>query len=98
MDREGIDYRRRENCFVWVKDVGRAQGLLDRQRQINWAVALKRLLKRSHPDYRDIVGLNRQADYYWSADASEWASDVLFRSPRILSRLYPQLITRKGLP
>jgi len=34
--------------------------------------------------------------YYWSADDTEWASDLLFRSLRRLARLYPQLL-RHGM-
>ena len=35
-------------------------------------------------------------NYYWSADDTEWASDLLFRSLRRLARLYPQLL-RHGM-
>ena len=35
-------------------------------------------------------------DYYWSADETEWASDVMFKDQRTLSALYPQLI-RHGM-
>jgi hypothetical protein len=31
-------------------------------------------------------------DYYWSADETEWASDVLFRSPQSLAAIYPRLV------
>src|SRR5262249_20714544 len=48
--------------------------------------------KRSHPAYEQILGLAPQADYYWSADESEWASDVMFRSRSDLQHLYPQWI------
>lgn len=30
--------------------------------------------------------------YYWTIDQSEWATDVAFRSPDVLGRLYPKLI------
>jgi hypothetical protein len=92
MDRAGIAYRRRDNCFVWVQDVKRAQALLDEQLSTNWDSSLRKLLKRSHPTYEKILDLTPQADYYWSADASEWASDVMFRSAVTLRGLYPQLI------
>ena len=92
MDRAGIAYRRRDNCFVWVQDVERAQALLDEQLSTNWDSSLRKLLKRSHPAYAKILDLTPQADYYWSADASEWASDVMFRSASTLHSLYPHLI------
>ncbi len=92
MDRAGIGYRRRDNCFVWVEDVERAQSLLKGQLKTDWSASLEGLLARSHPDYAAIAGLTRWAGYYWSADASEWASDVLFRSASDLRGLYPALI------
>lgn len=92
MDRSGIAYRRRENCFVWVEDAKRAQVLLDRQLKTDWTASLDRLLKRSCPHYRTVIGLPKQLGYYWSADATEWATDLLFRSTKALASLYPQLI------
>ena len=34
--------------------------------------------------------------YYWSADETEWATDVLFRTPASLAELYPRLV-RHGI-
>src|SRR5262249_12493406 len=34
--------------------------------------------------------------YYWSADETEWATDLLFRSAKELARWYPRLL-RHGL-
>ena len=92
MDGEDLGYRRRENCFVWVEDIERAQALLDEQLKTDWSASLDGLLKRSHPDYAAIPGLTSRMGYYWSADASEWASDVMFRSGPDLGRIYPELI------
>jgi len=92
MDRAGIAYRRQENCFTWLQDVERAQALLDEQLRTNWGGSLAALLHRSHPAYQKILDLIPEADYYWSADATEWASDVMFRSAAALRGLYPQLI------
>ena len=30
--------------------------------------------------------------YYWSADETEWATDVMFRSPQALAAVYPRLV------
>lgn len=32
------------------------------------------------------------ASYYWSTYQSEWATDLVFRDPRVLKRLYPLLV------
>src|SRR5260370_38943761 len=31
-------------------------------------------------------------EIYWSADETEWAPDVMFRSPTALARVYPGLV------
>ena len=35
---------------------------------------------------------NRPLDYYWSAEETEWATDVLFQSPETLASVYPNLL------
>lgn len=92
MDRAGLAYERRLNCFTWIKDVARAQALMDRQLKVDWPKALDRLVRRAHPDCARIIELTPQAGYYWSADESEWATDVMFRSAAALESLYPRLI------
>ena len=44
-----------------------------------------------HPSHRTLFGQDR-LHYYWSADETEWATDVMFRSPQELSALYPHLV------
>jgi hypothetical protein len=89
--RKGIDFERRENCFVDLADVAAAQRIMDRQRQSNWPRLLNKLLGQVHPAHRGLFG-QEQLDYYWSADETEWATDVMFRSPEKLSALYPRLV------
>jgi hypothetical protein len=91
LDRQGIGYRRRENCLVQVADVARAQRLLDRQLQTDWPRALNEIAQFVFPCRADIFG-RWQTDYYWSLEESEWATDFLFRSPAELAGLYPQLV------
>lgn len=89
--RKGIDFERRENCFTDIADLSRAQKALDRQLKTPWSRLLDRLVRQVHPAHRTLFG-KRRLDYYWSADETEWASDVLFRSPQELSALYPRLV------
>ena len=102
MDLAGIAYQRRDNCFAAVADVGRAQGLLDEQLKFDWAAALDSLADLAHPARPTLLGGGGTGgggwtpEYYWSAQESEWASDVMFKSPSELSRLYPRLV-RHGL-
>jgi len=89
--RKGIGFERRDNCFVDIEDVSRAQRIMDRQLESDWPRLLDRLLRQVHPSHRTLFGKER-LDYYWSADETEWATDVMFRSPQDLSALYPRLV------
>lgn len=95
MDAAGMAYERRDNCFIWIEDPGRAQKLMDRLLRTNWPRLLDGLLRRCNPADAEIF---RQVPvrYYWSVDQSEWASDVIFRSHADLAKIYPVLI-RHGM-
>lgn len=95
MDRAGMDYQRRDNCFAKVSDVARAQALLDEQVTMDWPATLNDLADQAHRARRTMLG-GWVPEYYWSAQESEWASDVMFKDRSELSRLYPRLI-RHGL-
>lgn len=88
-----IGFERRDNCFPWVGDFQRAQAFLDRQVASDWSKLLDRLLQRACPVLSTLwpdFPLYR----YWSADQTEWATDVCFRQGRDLADLYPSLIDR----
>lgn len=89
----GIGYQQRANCFVEVADVQRAQALLDAQLQTDWPARLGGIAQQVQPVpiEEQLFGVH-PVPYYWSVDQSEWASDVMFRSPAALAQLYPQLV------
>ena len=91
MDRAGIGYVRRDNCFTYIEDIRRAQRLMDRQLRRHWPRLLDMLRRRVHPTH-DLIADRCPMDYYWTVNESEWATDLLFRSPSELSRLYPRLL------
>jgi hypothetical protein len=91
MDAAGLAYRQRDNCFVWVADAARAQALLDQQLRTDWPRLLGRLLDQAHPLHREICRPIAQT-YYWTASASEYATDLLFRDASTLAALYPRLV------
>lgn len=91
LDAEGIGYRRRDNTFVAVDDVARAQELLDAQVRIDWPAELDALLRQVHPTHAETFAALPIA-HYWSAEQTEWASDVMFRSPQALADVYPSLV------
>jgi len=88
---KGIGFERRENCFTDIDDIRRAQRLMNRQLKTDWSRLLDRLLFSVHPSHRSLFGPD-ELHYYWSADETEWATDVMFRSPEALGKLYPRLL------
>jgi hypothetical protein len=91
LQKHDIGYEQRENCFVDLADVERAQQLMDQQLQTPWRDLLNRLLAGVHPSHPRLFG-DEPLHYYWSADETEWATDVMFRSRESLARLYPRLV------
>ena len=93
LDRVGVGYARRDNCFIEIADMTRAQKLLDRQPKLDWCGQLNRLLRRVHPLHTNFFQA-APVDYYWTSEQTEWATDVLFRDPAVLSELYRTLVRR----
>lgn len=91
MDRAGIAYVKKENCFTRISDVPAAQALLDEQLSANWPTLLESLRRLVHPAHEKMFAAN-PLDYYWSVDQSEWATDTMFKDHQSLARLYPRLI------
>jgi len=91
MDQAGIAYRQRDNCFVWVQEAARAQALLDAQLRTDWPGVLGRLLDQAHPLHAEICRPIGQT-YYWTASASEYATDLIFRDAPSLAARYPRLV------
>lgn len=98
MDQARIGYHRRENCFVDIADMEQAQALMDRQLSTNWRMLLDGIATEASPGYVQRFGPKSEypIDPYWSVQQSEWASDVMFKSPARLAELYPRLL-RHGI-
>ena len=91
MDTAGIRYQRQDNCFPWISDWEAAQRLMDTQLQADWPQLLDRIAAQLNPIHEEIF---RQFPvlYYWSTYQSEWATDISFRTPTDLQRLYPRFV------
>lgn len=87
---EKVPYLKSDNCFRWIKDSERAQELLDEQLAIEWSGSLNRRVDQYFGVLRKLFG-NKPLDYYWSAEETEWATDIMFHSSRELDRLFPML-------
>lgn len=91
MDRARLAYLQRDNSFVWLRNAARAQQLADRQLRTPWAEKLQPLVAQCHPLAGEICR-PLALSYYWSMDQSEFATDLLFKSPAALARIYPTLV------
>ena len=91
LDAHGLGYRRRGNCFVWLEDVAATQQLADAQLRTAWEPLLNALAASTNPAHAALFDAF-PLWYYWSAEQSEWASDVLFKAARRLDALYPPLV------
>lgn len=94
LDAAGIGYVRRDNCFTEVRDVGKAQRLLDGQLETDWPKLLDGLAAAANPAHAELFGPASRypIDYYWSGEQTEWATDVMFKTPGLLAGLYPPLV------
>jgi hypothetical protein len=91
MNRAGISYTKRDNCFTHISDPQRAQRLMDRLTARNWQPFLDALAQKVNPLIHPRAGLDIRS-YYWSGRQMEYATDVMFRSAASLAELYPLLL------
>lgn len=92
---EGIPFIKSDNSFRWIKDCARAQQLLDEQLNTDWPALLNRFQQKYFGIVDTVFGSD-PLQYYWSADSTEWATDIMFRKTAELDRLFP-LFARYGL-
>jgi hypothetical protein len=91
LEREGIAHQREDNCLVALADYARGQALLEEQLTVNWPEVLSELGGRANPGVaRRVQWAGAGMEYYWSAEESEWATDVVFEDPGKLAGLYEQ--------
>jgi len=86
-----VAYHKAGNCFVWIGDLALAQRLLEEQLRTHWPELLNGLVLNMCP------GLWKLCPpfvprYYWSADETEFATDVMFQSKADLDALFPKLV------
>jgi hypothetical protein len=91
----GLNYVKDGNCFPWLADVAAGQRLMDEQLQTHWSDLLERLMRQACPGLERILA-PLDFSFYWSAEETEWTTDILFKSARDLEAIYPKLI-RHGM-
>jgi hypothetical protein len=95
LDREGIAYRKEDNTFPWIADVGRAQEVLEELRRWPWETFLEGLGAGVNP-VRGELFEKCPVEYYWTVHQSEWATDVMLDARATVEQLYP-LLTRGAM-
>jgi hypothetical protein len=91
MDRHQMHYVKKENSFTAISHVKGAQRLMDKQLDLDWPEHLDRILRQNHPLAAEIcqpLGLR----YFWTTQESEYATDLMFKSPKPLAHIYPALV------
>jgi hypothetical protein len=83
MDAEQLSYLRSDNKFLCVADWRRAQQLFDGQLQTDWVAEMDRLRQQVHPLHPEILG-QMPVQYNWTVFQSEWATDIAFRSQKVV--------------
>jgi hypothetical protein len=89
--KNGIGHIKDGNCFPWIDDIEKAQYLLGSQLKTDWTKLLNSLALKSCPGLPDVLK-PLYPEYYWSADETEWATDIMFNSVESLDELYPSFL------
>ena len=90
LERASVDFVARGNKFVHIEDYALAQRLLDRQLDTPWKPMLNGFLSEVFPAQQSIVG--PYLSYYWTLWQSEWATDLIFPSPKHIAPLVDSLL------
>ena len=91
LQKRDIRYVKDGNCFPQIADSAAAQVLLNEQLKTNWPKLLNRLTFNSCPALPEAL-LPLRPEYYWSADETEWATDIMFTSTAALDELFPSFV------
>ena len=86
----GVRYTKHDNAFLWIDDRARAQKFADRFANLNWPKLLSKYAKLVTPQLQDIL---KDHQHYWVTAQSELSTDILFKSRKHLSELYPELLS-----
>lgn len=91
LERRHSDFKRIDNCFTSLGNPPLAQRLMDDQLDTDWPAALTAVARSLNP-LHDEIFQPWPMDYYWSGYQTEWATDIVFESPKALAAIYPALV------
>jgi hypothetical protein len=90
LDKAGIRYTKRDNCFTAIADLPKAQEMMEALDYRDWSKTLNKLVAPLQPLLAKGGALD-DLFYYWSVRESEYATDVMFRDAAGLEGVYPSL-------
>lgn len=90
LDRAGIGYEKRDNCFARIDNLARAQQMMDELDRRPWAKFLNVYSRKVNPWAAPGNEL-MLFGYYWTVRQSEYATDVMFHDEASLAAVYPML-------
>jgi hypothetical protein len=90
LEAENVDFVAKGNKFLHVGDYARAQHLLDHQLDTRWDALLDGFTSAIFPARQEILG--SRLSYYWTLWQSEWATDLIFPSPKDIAPLMDSLL------
>jgi hypothetical protein len=91
LDAAGIGYQKQENCFTAIDDLAAAQRMLGELEERKWVRLLNAFARKVNPLLKRKGWLDLHG-YYWSAQESEYATDVMFSNASSLKAIYPKLV------
>ncbi len=91
LDAAGIGYQKQENCFTRIDDLAAASRMLGELEERRWVKLLNAFARRVNPLLKRKGWLDLRG-YYWSAQESEYATDIMFRNAASLKAIYPKLV------
>jgi hypothetical protein len=86
----GVRYTQHDHAFLGIDDRARAQQFADRFANLNGPQLLRKYAKLVTPQLQDIL---QDRQHYWVTAQSELSTDILFKSRKHLSELYPELLS-----
>lgn len=89
LERRGVAFEHRDNLLTACADLPLAQELLAAQCRTDWPTLLTALVEPLQPLW-SYLHAEANCPYYWVAEQSEWATDLLFHDPAELARWYPR--------
>jgi hypothetical protein len=87
--KQHIDFQQRDNVFLSLGNVIKAQQLADKLLRKKWPGFLNALAKRCNPLLADLL---KGLAYRWVTDQAEFATDILFKDADALGSLYQRLL------